>query len=67
MSAQIILFPSARIRRMTYPGIVPSDMMLISISTAIPYVEYNLSLNLLYDVMAGAKPKPRAKKTTKPK
>lgn len=53
MSAQILLFPAQRIRRLTCPGAVSPDLMLIGMTKKLPRVEYNLSVKLLYEVCDG--------------
>lgn len=50
MSAQILLFPAQRIRRLTCPGSVPAEMLIISMADNIPSVEHNSSVDLLYAI-----------------
>lgn len=55
MTAQIFLFPRGRIRRLAYAGELTSDVMVLSMASGVPYVEKNMSLSLMYDVMEGRK------------
>lgn len=50
MSAQILLFPAHRIRRLTCSGVTSTDMTLISVMSKIPSVEHNCRVDLLYAV-----------------
>ncbi len=50
MSAQILLFPANRIRRLVSSGVMSSDMVLIGMASKIPRVEYNRRLDLMYEV-----------------
>ena len=50
MSAQILLFPANRIRRLTCSGVMSSDMVIVSAVSKIPKVEHNCRVDLLYAV-----------------
>lgn len=50
MSAQILLFPVNRIRRLTCSGSLTADMTLISAVSKLPRVEHNCRVDLLYAV-----------------
>ncbi|TAN71597.1 MAG: hypothetical protein EPN17_00905 [Methylobacter sp.] len=54
MSAQILLFPVNRIRRLTCSGKLTSDMTLISVMSQIPSVASNCRIDLLYAVFDNA-------------
>ena len=58
MSAQILLFPARRIRRLTIAGKMDTDLMLVSINEGIPSVANNYQADLLYRLF----PPPKLKK-----